>query len=240
MSARRLLLLGLAMVGVVSCEPVGPTGEMGLEATPVPSVGPPASAPAPIPVQAVYELAADGGWAGPNIQGWFSSEKPPPSGTRLAVVDEKGRQGEIATTLRVGLVCEDGCPDFFMGVRWMGSPVRPLDARHGGLAITPPAACGPACRLFEDCEGGDGPCGALPSGVPLPPLQKDETSDHDWAPEEAVDLDGDGTADLWFLGRETMNHAGPDPWPAFDQVVVQRIGAGWVTVATDLDRRELP
>jgi hypothetical protein len=190
-------------------------------------------------VQAVYELDAESLGDGPDLEGWLASEKEPPSGIRLAVVDLKGREGEVVTTSPLNYECDDSCPHFFLGARWTEAPIHPLSDSYTALAIAPPAACGPACRLYFDCGGGDGPCGTVPSGLPLPALPKGERSDKGWSPEQAVDLDGDGAADLWFLGRETTR-AGSDAWPLIDQIVMQRAGAGWVTVATDMHRPVLP
>jgi hypothetical protein len=209
----------------LSCEPVGRTG---LQATPVASVGPPASSPAPIAVQAVFDVGVGAGKDGPDIWIGMASVEPPPAGTRLAVVDQGGREGEVVTE-GVPYFGEPDGAGVFLWSRWVSPPARAIGASPITLAIAPPSACGPACRVLAENPTGDAPA-AVPPDVPLPPLRKYHTLDKGWWPAIEVDLDGDGTADLLVLARMTTRHGTRLEWGSVDEIMVQRTRTGWTTV----------
>jgi hypothetical protein len=229
-SARALVSLVVAVAAATatsSCQPIGSTG---LVAKPVATVGPPASAPDAVRIQAALDFDPSGVTGGPEVSchdGPFLAE--PRAGTTFAVVDATGRLGELVTTGMVSGICDDdACSCYRMTTRWVVAPTRAV-GNGPMLAIAPPNACGPACRIIGVCMNGDASCGRpVPAGLPLTPLEVGEKPMTSWWAALSVDLDGDGVADLLFADREAIEPSETDPW--IEEVAAQRTGTGWVAL----------
>jgi hypothetical protein len=217
-------------------------GSRGLEAKAVVANNGPSAKDAAVRIQTVLDFDAKRrAGTGPVVACRSSTLAMPPVGHSFAVVDATGKVGELVTDAPGYYATNDRCASYVMRARWLVSPTRAVDTSHATLAIDPPSACGPGCRVLSECQskspsksttaagGAAGSCGPpIPTSVPLPALDPTRTVVDDWWVSLSVDLDGDDVGDLLFLKRTWVGW--PYSEPQVEEVVVQRTATGWVTL----------